>query len=148
MFISFIIFILACQSEPVEDSTSTAIEKREGRQIIAMEDSLSFYHPSEEGLLDSFYANIQKYYAANNTFPPEQGIVPDMETAAKIAEAIWLPLYGETILEQRPYQVRLEDDSIWIVHGNYDTMSGAVGLIVHAKIRKSDGKVILVAMEK
>jgi len=49
--------------------------------------------------------------------PIPRDLVPNEETARKVAEAIWIPLYGEeNILEQKPYVVMLVDD-IWIVRG-------------------------------
>jgi hypothetical protein len=35
---------------------------------------------------------------------PEAGFVPDQATAVRIAEAVWIPIYGEGIVEQRPYR--------------------------------------------
>ena len=46
-----------------------------------------------------------------------QDLVPDKETAVKIAEAIWLPMFGKSIYKYKPYNVGLENDSIWIVQG-------------------------------
>lgn len=48
---------------------------------------------------------------------PKEGLVPDKETAIKIAEAVLFRLYGEdTIKWQRPYVVK-EDDYIWWISG-------------------------------
>lgn len=73
--------------------------------------------------------------------------VPDEETAKKIAEAIWLPIFGERILEQRPYNATLVND-MWIVKGlmpppcrnNPDCRGGTA----YIKIRKSDCKILKV----
>ena len=43
--------------------------------------------------------------------------VPDEATAIKIAEAIWLPFFGEKIYSQKPYMVSLVDDNVWVVTG-------------------------------
>jgi hypothetical protein len=48
--------------------------------------------------------------------------VPDSITAKKIAEAVWLPLYGKEVLNQRPYSAKLIEDSIWIVTGNFSRL--------------------------
>jgi hypothetical protein len=50
-------------------------------------------------------------------YRPPNGFVPDKETAIKIAEAVWLPIYGESVLSQKPYEVMLIDEKIWIVEG-------------------------------
>ena len=46
---------------------------------------------------------------------PKDGLVPDKETAIKIAEVILFRLYGEEdIIAERPYKVKQEDDIWWI----------------------------------
>ena len=48
---------------------------------------------------------------------PKEGLVPDKETAIKIAEVVLFRLYGEqNIIRQRPYTVK-EEDYIWWVSG-------------------------------
>lgn len=48
---------------------------------------------------------------------PKEGLVPDKETAIKIAEVVLFRLYGEDAIKvQRPYVVR-EDDYIWWISG-------------------------------
>jgi hypothetical protein len=47
-----------------------------------------------------------------------EGLVPDRETAIKIAEVVLFRLFGEdTITAQRPYTVK-EEDFIWWINGN------------------------------
>jgi hypothetical protein len=79
--------------------------------------------------------------------------VPNKETAIKIAEAIWLPIYGEQINGEKPFIASLIGDSVWEVSGNMAyfskktetngeiTISMPVGGVAHALIRKSDGRV-------
>ena len=74
------------------------------------------------------------------------GYVPDELTAKKIAEAIWLPIYGDDVLKQKPYKVQLIKDSIWIVEGTLKpNYSGGVAYI---EIRKSDGTILKVTHGK
>ena len=48
---------------------------------------------------------------------PKEGLIPDKETAIKVAEVILFRLYGEkNITAQRPYSVT-KDESIWWVCG-------------------------------
>ena len=50
--------------------------------------------------------------------PEIDGFVPNEETAIKIAEAIWLPVYGEEIINYyRPYYAKLINGKVWIVKG-------------------------------
>ena len=93
-----------------------------------------------------------------------QGFVPDKETAIKIAEAIWLPIYGEAIYDELPFQARLLGDSVWVItgtrtihidgytlssdttiNGKFYTVSGGV---LYARFRKLDCKIIEVSHGK
>lgn len=71
--------------------------------------------------------------------------VPDKETAIKIAEAIWLPIYGEKIYESKPFEAQLKGDSLWVVEGTLKEKKGGVPYI---EIRKSDCKIIIVTHGK
>ena len=55
---------------------------------------------------------------AEDRYPlPKGGLVPDKETAIKVAEAVLFRLYGEDSIKlQRPYVVK-EDDYIWWISG-------------------------------
>jgi hypothetical protein len=77
-------------------------------------------------------------------FVPHNGFVPDERTAIKIAEAIWYPIYGDEIYDEKPFKAEL-NDSVWIVHGtlNYD-----VGGIAYIEIQKSDCKILRVTHGK
>jgi NTF2 fold immunity protein of polymorphic toxin system component/ClpA/ClpB-like protein len=49
---------------------------------------------------------------------PKAGVVSDAETATRIAEAIWIPLFGEeTVNSQKPFNAELRFN-IWIVTGS------------------------------
>jgi hypothetical protein len=58
---------------------------------------------------------------------PHNGFVPDEETAVKIAEAVWIPIYGKSVLRQKPYKATLADDKIWLVEGTKG-MSASAGI--------------------
>jgi len=71
--------------------------------------------------------------------------VPDENTAKKIAEAIWFPIYGESVLNQKPYKAELKGN-VWIVTGTLsDSIDGGVAYI---EIQKSDCKVLKVTHGK
>ncbi|MBL4753101.1 MAG: YbbC/YhhH family protein [Flavobacteriales bacterium] len=74
--------------------------------------------------------------------PKIDGYIPDEKTAIAIAEAIWLPIYGEQIYEEKPFQATIKDDSIWVVSGTLD--EGMLGGTVYAEINKKDCKVLVV----
>ena len=72
--------------------------------------------------------------------------IPNEETAKKIAEAIWLPIYGEEVLKQKPYEAELVND-IWIVKGSlyippYENPKYFRGGTAYIEIQKRDCKVL------
>jgi hypothetical protein len=94
---------------------------------------------------------------AFNNNESQKPFVPDKATAIKIAEAIWLPIYGsEKIQRNKPINAILERDSIWHVYGsippsgmevnsNGDTVYTAYfGTVLHILIQKTDGKILSV----
>jgi hypothetical protein len=72
---------------------------------------------------------------------PKEGLVPDAATAVRIAEAIWLPIYGKAIYEKRPFVAKLQGD-VWVVSGTLpmDTLGG----VPEAHIAKRDARVLKV----
>src|SRR2546422_10587240 len=69
---------------------------------------------------------------------PEVGCVPDPETAMRIAEAVWIPLYGEDIVkQQRPLEADLTA-SVWTVRGTPPLKQAAEPLVV--AISRIDGR--------
>ena len=73
---------------------------------------------------------------------PEAGCVPDPETAMRIAEAVWIPLYGEDVVkQQRPLQADLTA-SVWTVRGSPPPEQAAETLV--AVISRTDGRILKV----
>jgi len=71
---------------------------------------------------------------------PPEGFVPDSATAVGIAEAVWLPVYGDDIDDMRPFRAALWQDSLWVVKGTLP--DGMLGGVPYAVIRKSDASVL------
>ena len=73
----------------------------------------------------------------------ETNYVPNEETAIRIAEAIWLPIYGDRIYSEKPFVATFKKKTnTWIVEGSLPpNSSGGVALI---EIRKSDCKILRV----
>lgn len=68
--------------------------------------------------------------------------VPNAETAIKVAEAIWLPIYGESIYLKKPFVAKLIKGKYWQVIG---TLSSEMeGGVPYVEIRKSDCKILKV----
>ena len=88
--------------------------------------------------------NLTLTYPRMENVYPRKGYVSNEETAAKIAEAVWLSIYGEKIYNQKPYCVNLIKDSIWIVNGYVPF--GTYGENAYIEIRKKDGMILRVFM--
>jgi hypothetical protein len=76
----------------------------------------------------------------------ELNYVPNAETAIKVAEAIWLPIYGNSIEENKPFVASLNDKNIWIVTGTLK--KNAKGGVPYIEIQKSDCRVLQVTHGK
>jgi NTF2 fold immunity protein len=76
---------------------------------------------------------------------PKEGFVPDAKTAVKIAEAVLVPVYGQTKMEsERPFTAKLTDD-VWTVYGTLhcpDGKAGCRGGAAEVQISKTDGRIL------
>jgi len=77
-----------------------------------------------------------------HNYKPREGYVPDETTAIKIAEAVWLPIYGDTIYTEKPFKTVLKN-GVWIVEGSLP--EGYVGGVAEIEIAKDDGKILRVS---
>ena len=80
-----------------------------------------------------------------HSFIPEQGFVPDENTAIKIAEAVWLPIYGDSIYNKKPFVASLKD-GVWVVQGSLS--KHLLGGVPVAEISKENGAVLRVSHGK
>lgn len=79
-----------------------------------------------------------------HSFIPKDGFVPDEITAIRIAEAVWIPIYGEEqINREKPFKAILKN-GIWTVEGSLREGSAKGGVAV-AEITKTDGRIIRVS---
>ncbi len=76
----------------------------------------------------------------------ERDYVPNAETAIRVAEAIWLPIYGNSIEGNKPFVASLKEKNIWIVSGNLP--KNAKGGVPYIEIQKSDCKILEVSHGK
>ena len=82
-------------------------------------------------------------FAASKGYVPNDGFVPNEETAIKVAEAIWTPIYGENINDKKPFVAEYnEKEGCWEVRGTLP--ENTLGGVPEIKINKSDGKILYV----
>jgi hypothetical protein len=93
------------------------------------------------GLIFSFFV----CFTQNHNHQLKIDYVPDTITAMKIAEAVWLPIYGKEIYTKMPFKAKLINGKIWQVEGTLKETHGGVPMVM---IQKSDGKIILVTHGK
>ena len=94
--------------------------------------------------LDPFV--IRQQFEARNSVKPKAGFVPDEETATRIAEAVWIAIYGkEKVESQKPFQVEVEND-VWIVRGSFRKGGSEGGVI--ARISKANGTIFEVSQDQ
>ena len=77
-----------------------------------------------------------------HSFAPKAGFVPNEATAIKIAEAVWLPIYGTKIYDKKPFVAKAKGD-VWLVEGSLQ--EGTLGGVPLAEISRLDGRVIRVS---
>jgi len=100
-------------------------------------------------VLGVLFLGLSAFQIGGNT-----NYVPDKATAIKIAEAVWLPIYGQRIYKELPFQATLQGDTLWVVTGTlngphgYDSATGrltvTVGGVAYIEICKRDGKILIV----
>ena len=90
--------------------------------------------------------SIKEYNISNNL---TLNYVPNADTAIKIAEAIWLPIYGDDILTQKPFIADLRD-GVWYVSGSLVGLPNEkiVGGVAYIEIQQSDCKILKVTHSK
>ena len=110
-------------------------------------DETGFYVLVEEDGYISLEPRIQPFIEGSGIDEAYQrGMVPDKETAIKIAESIWYPIYGSEIYTELPFEAILEGDSVWFVHGNLP--KGIQGGCAEIRIRKKDSSILYVAHQR
>ncbi len=89
---------------------------------------------------------IRQQFEGRNSVKPKAGFVPDEETAIRIAEAVWIGIYGkEKVESQKPFRVELEYD-VWIVRGSFPK-GGSEGALI-ARISKVNGTIFEVGQDQ
>jgi hypothetical protein len=76
----------------------------------------------------------------------------DSQTAIRIAEAVWIPIYGEKMIaDEKPFHATLNGDG-WTVEGSFPGTGSHPGKVgggtAIAQISKRDGRILKVIHEQ
>jgi len=96
-------------------------------------------------VISAFSSHLQDEKLSYQQNMPKEGAVPDAKTAIKVAEAIWLPVFGDKIYKNKPFKANLKD-SVWIVEGSLPV--GYKGGTPYIEIQKSDCRVLKITHGK
>jgi hypothetical protein len=88
--------------------------------------------------------NIIQFFIYNYSHNLPIDAVPNEVVAIQIAEAVLIPIYGEDVLLNRPFEV-IYDKSMksWIVIGTLP--EGYLGGVSEVVIKKKDGKIMKIS---
>lgn len=85
-----------------------------------------------------FCFGLLPFFGTAQTIKQDQKV--DSLAAINIAENAWNAKFGAGRTQQyRPFTAKLINDSTWFVRGH---LEGSTGSILHAEIRRRDGKVL------
>jgi len=74
-------------------------------------------------------------------YSPPEGLVPNRDTAIKIAEVVLTPIYGADVVEhEKPFRVELVN-GVWVVDG---ALHHGPGGNLHIEISKKDCRIVRV----
>lgn len=95
-----------------------------------------------EGEVKEF--SLDDYCVQMDEFPSSLQYQPvnDADTALQIAEKVWLEVYGDHILESKPYEISFDyDNDVWLIMGVLHG-EGSVGGVPYMLIEKYSGRVL------
>ena len=72
---------------------------------------------------------------------PQDGYISNKASAEKVAETVWLNVYGSSIEDNKPFKVTLKG-GVWIVEGSFH--GSGLGGVPYIEIQKNDGKILKV----
>jgi hypothetical protein len=92
------------------------------------------------------FGGDQRSVQSASGYVPASGFVPDEATAVHVAEAILIPIYGQSKVEsERPFTAKLTGN-VWTVTGHLP--AGVDGGVAEVRIDKRDSRVLRVTHGK
>ena len=78
-----------------------------------------------------------------HSYSPANGFVPDSATAVRIAVAVWIPIYGDSLIMSEQPSVAMLNGGVWTVTGTPPRPYTQGGVAI-ARIAKRDGRILFV----
>ncbi|MDR0812419.1 MAG: YbbC/YhhH family protein [Oscillospiraceae bacterium] len=93
----------------------------------------------------SVYMDLYDKYPVSEEPIQPLGFVGSAKEAKKLAESIWIELFGDSVTKKKPYRVFYDDtNQVWLVQGTIFFMRGGPNIL----IQKSDGKILALWQDK
>jgi len=129
-----------------ENCTAAQILNQLGLKVNIIREELARRPVAEEpagaGVTSGGLRPLSSFLNLHNPVLPGGGIVPDADTAKRIAESVWIPMYGEEkIASQRPLNAVLKFN-VWIVSGSPESDAALFAFIL-----QKDGRILSVGLE-
>ena len=94
-----------------------------------------------------FFFSITSIFSQNRKEKSSRDYVPNETTAIKIAEAVFLPIYGEDdVQKHRPFRAELVNETYWFVYGSSKKLTLGGGPF--AEIDKKNATILRVSHGK
>lgn len=92
----------------------------------------------------ALWAGLSATAAFAQGYVPEKGFVPDAKTAAAIARAVLVPIYGETtIRNEEPLKAERRGEN-WYVNGTLRCAPRCLGGTASVVLSAKDGRILFV----
>jgi hypothetical protein len=117
-----------------------------GLKLDVIRDELARHPMAEEpaaaGVTSGGFQALSSFLNLHNPVLPDAGVVPDADTARRIAESVWIPMYGEEkIASQQPLKAELKFN-VWIVSGSSESDAALFAFIL-----QKDGRILSLGLE-
>jgi hypothetical protein len=127
-----------------EDCLAAKVLYQLGLKLDVIRDKLARHpiaeEPARSGVTSvGFFHPLSSFLNLHNPVLPGAGVVPDADTAKRIAESVWMPMFGEEkIASQQPLNAELKFN-VWIVSGSTESDAALFAFIL-----KKDGRILSV----
>ena len=128
------------------EGTGDVVEGEEHIRLISL--AKAYAETYNAFIINNLTSDSSPLSSEKHNFTPENGYVPNEETAISIAVAVWIPIYGKKKIEnEKPYKATLKKD-VWYIEGSFHGGLYSKGGVAEAEIDKKTGQIIRVTHGK